>query len=64
MKHRYTAKIIFEDGESLLNSANDVEELIVWLNNQAESSFGQSNSNIIDNQTQQVIKNFQYNLPE
>lgn len=64
MKHRYTAKILFVDGESLLNSADDIEELIMWMKSQTESSFGQTNGEIIDNQTQKVVKKFEYNPPE
>lgn len=64
MKHRYTAKISFEDGESLFNNGDDVEELISWMKSQAEASFGQTNGEVIDNHTQKVIKSFQYTPPE
>lgn len=64
MKHRYTAKVYFEDGESMLNTGDDIEELIIWMNSQAEANFGQTNGEIIDNHTQHVVKGFQYNPPE
>lgn len=64
MKHKYTAKIYLDDGEAIFTSGNDIEELIAWLNSQAEASFGELNGEIIDNATQEVVKHFQYVPPE
>lgn len=64
MKHKYTAKVYLEDGEIILNSGDDVEELTAWMNTQAEASFDEINGEIIDNMTQQIVKHFQYTPPE
>jgi len=39
-EHRDTAKVSFEDDENMLNSADDIEELISWMNSQSEENFG------------------------
>lgn len=64
MKHKYAAKIHFQDGETLVNSGDDVEELINWINNQAEASFDEVNGEILDIKTQQIVKHIQYIPPE
>ena len=61
MKHIYTAEIYFEDGEIMINTADDIEELVIWINNQAESTFGQTKAKIIDNHTQHIVKVLQFN---
>ncbi|GEM_PF-1070193 len=63
MKYTYTAKIYLEDGEVILHSGNNVEELMVWMHGQAEASFGDMNGEIIDNKTHHVVKHFQYTPP-
>lgn len=63
MKHKYTAKLYLEDGEVILNTADDIEELIEWMNEQTEESLDDVKGEIIDNATQQVVKNFPDNPP-
>lgn len=63
MKHKYTAKIYFDDGEMILSSGDDIEELMMWMNNQAEASFGEIKGEIIDNMTHQIVKQFEFTPP-
>lgn len=59
MKHKYIAKVYVDD-EIVETSGDNVEELIVWMNGQAESSFNEIKGDIIDNKTHQIIKSIQY----
>lgn len=64
MKHTYTAKVTFEDGEVIYLSGDDVEKLLGWIQEQADSSFGETRGEIIDNTSQKVVKHFAYTPPE
>lgn len=60
MKHKYTAKVYFEDGETIKNHGDNIEKLIVWMQNQAREHFSDINGEIIDNKLHRIIKNIQY----
>lgn len=64
MKHRYTAKIYLENGEILINSGDNVEELTAWINAEVESNFDEVKGEVIDNNTETVVKSIQYSSPE
>lgn len=60
MKHKYTAKVYVSDDEIIETSGDNVEELILWMNSQAEASFSEIKGDIIDNKTHQIVKSVQY----
>lgn len=60
MKHKYTAKVYISDDEIVETSGDNVEELILWMNSQAEASFNDITGDIVDNKTHQIIKSVQY----
>lgn len=64
MDHKYMAKIFLEDDEIIINEGDTIEELLVWMQDQAEVSFYQVKGEIIDNATHKVVKEFQYSPPD
>ena len=64
MKHQYTAKMYLDDDEVIENSGDDLEQLSVWMDEQAESAFSTIKGEILDNKTHEVIKRFEFNPPE
>lgn len=63
MKHRYTAKVYFEDGQLIENTGDNLEQLTTWMSEQAEAAFSDIKGEIIDNQTHFVVQNIQYSPP-
>lgn len=61
MKHKYTAKIYFENDEVAENSADDIQQLITWMHNEAKTRSSDINGEIFDNTTHRIVKNIQYN---
>lgn len=60
MKHKYTAKIYFEDGNTIKQHGDKIEKLIAWMHSQSRERFIDINGEIIDNKTHRIIKNIQY----
>lgn len=63
MKHRYMAKIYFEDGQIIENSGNNLEQLMTWMTDQAEATFSDIKGEVFDNHTHSIIKTIQYSPP-
>lgn len=63
MKHRYIAKVYFEDGQILENTSNDLEELTKWMSDQAEATFNDIKGEILDIHSNRVVKSIQYSPP-
>lgn len=64
MKHKYVAKIYFNDGQIIENSGGDnLEELIAWMSDQAESAFSDLKGEIFDNHTHNIVKCMNYSPP-
>lgn len=63
MDYKYTAKLNLEDEGVLVNEGNDIEELMMWMYEQAEVSSHNANirGEVMDNATQSIVKNFHYN---
>lgn len=64
MRRKYTAKIYFEDGESLEKSGDNLEELTAWIYAQGEAGDSDIHGEITDNVHHRIIKSVQYSPPE
>lgn len=62
MNHKYTATLHLEDEGELMNEGNDIDELMLWMAEQAEVSSHNANirGEVVDNATQNVVKRFHY----
>lgn len=56
MKHRYIAKVYFEDGQMLENSGDNLEELTSWVSNQQEAAFDDIKGEIFDTHLHKIVK--------
>lgn len=63
MKHRYTAKIYFEDGQLLENVSDDLKQLTKWIFDQVEASYNDVTAEIFDNRAHRIIRSIQYSPP-
>lgn len=63
MNHKYTAKLHLEDEGVIENEGDDIDELLMWMHEQAEVSSHNKNINgeVTDNASNNVVKRFQYN---
>lgn len=59
MKHKYMAKIYFEDGQILENFGDNLEELTTWVSEQADISFGEIKAEIFDTHSHKIVKTIQ-----
>lgn len=64
MKHRYIAKVYFEDGQMLENFGDNLEELTLWVSNQQEAAFGDITGEIFDTHSHKIIKTIQCTPPK
>lgn len=64
MKHRYTAKLYFEDGRVIENTSNDIDELTKWITDQAEATFSDVKGEIFDNHLHCIAKTIQFSPPD
>lgn len=64
MTFKYTAKIYFDNDEIDSQSGDDIEELYSWMLIKAQGKFGNFNGEIIDNETQEVVKAFRKAPPD
>lgn len=64
MKHKYTAKIYLEKDEMVHNSGDDLDGLYTWMLAQAEDKFGNVHGEIVDNQSQEVVRKFRKAPPD
>ncbi len=64
MKHKYTAKVYLEDEEMIENTGNDLDQLKIWMQGQAEATYSEIRGEIIDNNTHKVIDSMEYSPPE
>ncbi|KTD16772.1 hypothetical protein [Legionella jordanis] len=60
MNHQYTAKIYYEKEEVSQKSGDDIEELYIWMltYDNGHGSCCRTHGEIIDNQTQTVVRKF------
>ena len=64
MKHRYLAKVYLDEDEIVENTSDTVDQLIDWINKQAESGPGVISGEIIDSKTHHVVKKFKFNYTD
>lgn len=64
MGQKYTAKIYLEKDELLNKSGDDLDGLYMWMLTQAEGQFGNVHGDIIDNKTQEVVRQFRKAPPD
>lgn len=63
MKHKYIAKVYFENGEILENFGDNIEELTTWVSDQAEASFVDIKGEIFDTHSHKIVKTIQCSPP-
>lgn len=61
---KYTAKIFLGEDEMMHNLGNDMDELYAWMLTLAEGKFGNVHGEIVDNQTQEVVRKFRKAPPD
>lgn len=61
---KYTAKIYLEKDEIAHRLGDDVDDLYAWMLAKAEDTFGNVHGEILDNKTQQSIKQFRKAPPD
>lgn len=64
MPHLYTAKLYFDDEEIAHESGDDIEELYTWMLVKTQEKFGNYNGEIIDNKTQEVVRQLRKAPPD
>lgn len=64
MKHRYTAKLYLNDEEFIENFGDDLDQLYIWMSEQAESAFSTIKGEILDNKKNAIIRKFEFIPPE
>jgi len=64
MTPNYTAKMYLDKDEILQNSGDDMDQLYTWMLAQAEGKFGNIHGEVIDNMTQEVVRQFRKVPPE
>lgn len=64
MSHKYTAKLYIGDEEIEDKSGENLDDLYSWLLSQAEDKFGNAHGKIIDNQSNQVVREFRKAPPD
>lgn len=64
MTSKYTATIYFDNEEIDKESGDDVDELYNWMLLKSQGKFGNFNGEIVDNQTQKVVKAFRKAPPD
>lgn len=64
MTPNYTAKMYLDKDEILQNSGDDMDQLYTWMLAQAEDKFGNIRGEVIDNVTQEVVRQFRKVPPE
>ena len=62
--HTSTQQQCFLKTVKLSSTKVMIEELLVWMQDQAEVSFYQVKGEITDNANQHIVKQFQYSPPE
>ncbi len=63
MKHRYTAKVYFEDGLIKESKGDNIEKLIKWMSDRADASFSDIKGEIFDNHAHHIVRSIQYSPP-
>lgn len=64
MTHKYTAKIFLEKDEIMHNTGDDLDELYAWMISRSEGVFGNVHGKVIDNATQEILKQFRKTPPD
>jgi len=64
MSKKYIAKIFFGDRETLDKSGDDAEQLYIWMLTQANGKMGDVHGEILDSETQKVVRKFRKCPPE
>nr|WP_028372230.1 hypothetical protein [Legionella lansingensis] len=58
MNHQYTAKVYSEDAEVAQKTGDDLEELYIWMLTYNNGHGCGTHGEVIDNQTQEVVRTF------
>lgn len=58
MAHKYTAKLYYGERVIADNSGDDIEQLYIWMIVQANGKLGDVHGEVMDNQTQKIIRQF------
>ncbi|MHB1946643.1 MAG: hypothetical protein ACYCQI_00840 [Gammaproteobacteria bacterium] len=64
MTPNYTAKMYLDKDEILQNTGDDMDQLYTWMLAQAEDKFGNIRGEVIDNMTQEVVRQFRKVPPD